>query len=247
MPVNFSDARLKLQRGREHIADLEARIARFHNTDFYRLRLEPVQGQARMKVILDSLHEPDKAINAVIGDAIGNLRSALDYIAVAVVAPITNSPEDVGFPFADNDKAFAGQVTSKKSFMAVPVITGLFIDEIQAYKGGKGHTLWVLNKLRNIDKHRFLVTANQMAGIVVSMQTGGLVINRVKFNIAAGHKATIIDLPPGFIKFTDQPKATFDVIVHEPPYIHGEAVIGFLKSAAGKVESILNPLEVLLA
>src|ERR1700730_14902236 len=109
--ADLSDARQKLARAREHIADAEARIGGFLATNFYRLRFEPDQREGRVKIIFDSLHQPDKNINAVIGDAVGNLRSMLDYAAVALVAPITGKPESVGFPFADDINGFTGEVS----------------------------------------------------------------------------------------------------------------------------------------
>jgi hypothetical protein len=44
------------------------------------------------------MHEVDKNINAVIGDAGSNLRSVLDYVAVALVKPFGGNPEKTGFP-----------------------------------------------------------------------------------------------------------------------------------------------------
>jgi hypothetical protein len=248
MPVDFSDARLKLQRGREHIADLKARIDQFHTANDYTLGMEPVEG-GNFKIFLKSTQQPDKSINAVIGDAVGNLRSALDYIAVAIVAPIAGTTEGIGFPFADHDKGFAGQVASKSSFLSVPLVTDIFINEIQAYQGGKGHALWVLNKLRNIDKHRFLVTSWQIAGVTVSMfLPPGIVMEDNFIGNTTGQEHILVQTNVPGAKLTSEPKASFYVIFNEPGTIQSiEPVVDFLNRAASQVESILNPLEILLA
>lgn len=87
MVLDVADARTKLSRARDHIADVESQINSFLSTDFYRLRFETNQGEGRVEVIFDSLHHPQKRVNALIGDAVGNLRSTLDYIAVALAYP----------------------------------------------------------------------------------------------------------------------------------------------------------------
>lgn len=245
---DLTDAREKLRRGRDHIADLETRIGAFLATDFYRLRFEADQREGRMKVLFDSLHEPDKRVNAVIGDAVGNLRSALDYLVVALAAPLAGSTEGLGFPFANDDKGFSGEVRSKRTLgFAEAAIQDYFIQEVQAYNGGKGHALWVLNKLRNIDKHRLLVATASMAGVRASwVDRGGNVFTDCEFGVLAGQNGTFINAPINSIKFTEQPKPMFEIQFREPPYVDGQVVPVFLHGAAGDVERLLDAIEVRL-
>jgi len=234
-----------LARAHEHIADVEARIVRFLATDFYRIRFEPDQRANRLKIIFDSLHQPDKMVNSVIGDVIGNLRSALDYALVALVAPITGKSEDIGFPFADDVKGFTGQAT-KSLTVCDRTILGHFINEVQAYDGGKGHSLWVLNKLRNIDKHRFLIAAVHIAGIRASFQDADRnVFTDCTFGQVAGQSGTMIDAPINHIQFTNKPTPLFEVGIDEPAYVPKTSAVTFLNSIASDVKHILDALEVI--
>lgn len=242
---DLSDARQKLTRAHEHIADVEARIGRFLATDFYRIRFEADQRANRLKIIFDSLHQPDKAINSVIGDVIGNLRSALDYALVALVKPITGKSDNIGFPFADNVNGFTGEAT-KSLKVCDPIILNHFINEVQAYNGGKGHSLWVLNKLRNIDKHRFLIAAVQMAGIKVSFQDANRnVFTDCTFGQVAGQSGPMIDAPINHIQFTNEPTPVFEVSIDEPPHVPKTPAVTFLNSLASDVKRFLDALEII--
>lgn len=241
---DLSDAYAKLARGRHHIADLEASISAYLATDFYRLRLEVDQWEGRMEVIFDSLHQPNKTINALIGDAIGNLRSALDYLVVALVAPISGKPDTCKFPFADDEKGFGGEVKATLSY-STQIIRDHFINKVQAYQGGNGHALWVLNKLRNRDKHRFLVATTNIAGITVSFRDrNGNVFKNCGMGVSQGNSGVFISAPINHIQFTDKPTPRFEIMLEEPPYLQGAPVASFLNGVASDVQSLLDAIKV---
>ncbi len=238
---DFSDATTKLQRANHHIADLNARIDSFLHTDFYQL-LDVDQKEGRWQLILESLHQPDAATNAVLGDAIGNLRSTLDYIVGALVYPITCKHDQVGFPFADNEAGFKGQVKSRLGDCA-DRIQHYFIDQVQAYKAGLGKDLWALNKLRNIDKHRLLVATAEIAGVTASWRdVQGNVFTNCGIGIAAGGKGCFIEAPADFIEFTDEPRPTFDISIEEEEtdIIAGQDVRSFLESASRSAQHMID-------
>jgi hypothetical protein len=240
---DLSDAHVKLARAHNHIADIESQIRSFLSTDFYRIRLEPNEREGRIKIILDSLHNPDKTINALIGDAIGNLRSVLDYAVVALASPFTGRTAGSAFPFADNAEGFAGEVASSRCLGPCDAaVRQFFVDKVQAYQGGKGHAFWVLNKLRNIDKHRLLLSATQLAGVTASFRDrDGNVFTDFGMNITAGESCVFIDAPMNHIEFTDQPRAAFDILLKEPPFI--EAPVGFvLKTLSKETKRFLDAL-----
>jgi hypothetical protein len=255
--VDFSDAAEKLKRANQHIAEAETFIANYLTSDFYRVRFENDHVARRTKILFDSLHPPSKAVNLAIGDAISNLRSTLDYLVVAMLSPITGTTKHIEFPFADDKSGFEGTVnkgvikgtgTAKFVFSSVgSAVVTLLIDQVQAYKGGRGHSLWVLNKLRNIDKHRLLVAATRIAGVRASWVAGRCVYTDCSMGITAGQNGTFIDADLGTVKFTAQPQLTFTVCINEPEAdaIDLEA-IEFLKHASGQVNSLLQTLDVLV-
>ncbi|MEO9780390.1 MAG: hypothetical protein ABJH07_14255 [Sedimentitalea sp.] len=242
--IDLSDAQLKLERARFHIADLDAQLDTYLSSDFYRLRLEKDNNERRWNVHFESLHKPDRTIDTVLGDAIGNLRSALDYAAVALVYPITNKTSGTGFPFADDEAGFRGQASSSRCFgHCEQRVKDYFTDVVQAFDGGAGHCFWVLNKLRNIDKHRLLVITTSLAGVSASWKVGGVTFTDCGMAVEQGKQGVFISAPAGSIEFTEQPRATFEVEFNEPEVIRGRSVSDFLSSAADQVQCLLSTLK----
>jgi hypothetical protein len=251
--VDLSDAYLKLARAREHIAEAEARINAFLQTEICTLALQPDPQTGTTVLALQSVQQPGKKIDVVIGDAISNLRSTLDYIAVALIEPITGKGNNITFPFADDEKGFAGEVRKAKAFgPCAQAIIDHFINDVQAYKGGKGETLWVLNKLRNIDKHRFLVTTLNISAVQASfiITNRNVVFKNVGLGVTAGHNGMLMIFPnvrPGDqIQFTDKPRLALHILFNEPSCAVNIPVGPFLYGVARDMESVLNALSVVL-
>ena len=195
--------------------------------------------------MVDSLHQPDKRVNALIGDAVGNLRSTLDYLAVAFAYPLTGKTAGFGFPFADDAKGFAGEVRAERCFgKCDAAVQNFVINEIQAYKGGNGHAFWVLNKLRNIDKHRLLVATLSIASVITSFRDRDQnTFTNFRFGVTAGDSGTLIDAPTGHIQSTDQSRPGFEVRFQEHGVIEEVPVMSFLKDSAGMTELLLHQVE----
>lgn len=239
--LDLSDASLKLERARKHIADIDTAIADLAASDGYRLIFNYDQGEGFVQVELQSLHEVDKSINAVIGDAVGNLRSSLDYIIGAVVKPLGGDSEKVTFPFADTKKGFEGEVRSPNLCLTDALITQFH--ELEAYQGGAGHRLWAINKLRNIDKHRLLITVNQIAGIEADWQVGTMIFRKCGFGIEAGKKGSGIKAPAKDFKFTSEPRPIFKMRFDEPAHAINDDAATLLHGCAGDIESLIDALK----
>lgn len=243
---DFSDARAKLARANDHIANVNSLIVGFLSTDFYRLHFETDKETGRTKVVFDSLHQPDSQFNLVLGDAISNLRSTLDYIAVALLHPVTGTWEGT-FPFADSQGDFEARIKKGNlSGCAVRVVDELI--KVQAYPGGSGDSLWRLNKLRNIDKHRLLIATAEIAGFIVSFRdNNGNVWIGGGMGVSAGQSGIFIDAEPGIkIDFTDQPKPTFEILIDEPSEGIRVEVRSFLDAANKDINRLLDALDVAL-
>lgn len=242
---DFQDAHIKLGRAHEHIAEVDAAIKSFLSADFYRLRFKFDERENSVGFLFDSLHQPDRRLNTLIGDAISNLRSVLDYLAVAAVSPITGSAESIGFPFADDAKGFSG-ITKKAIGPCGNILVDHFLNEVQAYKGGKGEIFWVLNKLRNIDKHRLLIATVNIAGLYVTARMGPIVMEDCFFGTPEGQEARAFKFPASWkVDFASKPRPAFEVSFSEPPYIDQISVIEFLQRASKDVGVLLNELSAL--
>jgi len=106
------------------------------------------------------------AIPVVAGEAIQNMRSALDHLAWHLVEigcakqSITlNKTErkQIGFPIIDTDIPAQYEASRKAKVKGMTQAAIDAIDATKPYKGGND-LLWRLNQLNNIDKHRLLIT-----------------------------------------------------------------------------------------
>jgi hypothetical protein len=98
-------------------------------------------------------------VNLLAGDAIHNLRSALDHLLYRLVCLGTNSlgPFDkVYFPVGDRPREFKARIRAIKKCLKPPAVERL--NEIEAYPGGRGNDIWQMHRLNNFDKHRLLLT-----------------------------------------------------------------------------------------
>lgn len=247
LKANLSDAYSKLNRANEHISDVEALIANFLSSDFYKVRLEADQGTGRAKLIFDSLHQPDKRLNVLVGDAIGNLRSSLDYLFYALVFPLVGDPKMIGgFPFADDVNGFKGEIGKQGGIAQCgAAIVDLLVDQVQPYQQGAGRLLWMINKLRNIDKHRLLVASIDLAAVKLSFKIGGGSFNDCTFGAIAGQSSILVDFPFSEFKLNSEIKPTYKVLLNEPPHVDRVEAVPLLRGASVQIETLLDALKIL--
>ena len=148
--------RIKIERAKELIVELESRIRAFDKSDPYTIetRLDPHTGN-RIYYAARVTAVPD-CISVIAGDVIQNLRSALDHLACRLVEANGNSiTRRTSYPI------FGSSIDYKAGFKAkVNGMSQAAIDQIHAtkpYKGGND-VFWRISELNNIDKHRLLIT-----------------------------------------------------------------------------------------
>ncbi len=171
---SFPSARLKLGRASEHIEAVEDAVECWLGTDAYAIsrEVDPKTGNTVRRAQIQSL--PPTRISILVGDAVQNLRSALDHSVYALaeshVKPLTPSTEEaLMFPIIGNQNS-KGQPASGAVLFTEAVKRGRlngvgddalrFIEEEQPYHWGTPgyqlHWLWTLHELSRIDKHRRL-------------------------------------------------------------------------------------------
>lgn len=249
--VDFSAAREKLNRANKHIKDLDAYLLEFTSTNFYEIYLTPNDtGQALLG--FKYLSKPGPALTLIMGDAVSNLRSTLDYAAVAMLTPLGIAIEDASFPFADQASGLIGMVnkTSKSGVIGVAAagvsVTNLIAQRVQPYKGGAGEALWMLNKLRNIDKHRLLIATIAAASVTLSFRGPFGTFNDITCMRRDGQDFIALSVPLQGLQFTAQPKVTFEVEIDEP--VCGKRLLlpAFLADVSVQIEGLLDALDQLV-
>jgi hypothetical protein len=183
--------RAKIERAKEHIADLERAINAFDTSKQHTTctKVDPQTGQ--IIFYLASMTPIPPKIALIAGDALHNLRSALDYLVVQFYTTgkfrsgMSNITK-IRFPiFRTSDSyetKFAGEIEGSDKCVENA------IRATKPYKGGN-NDLWALHELDIIDKHRMLLTAacyNRMVGVNTPLdETGGILHRRGFITVAA--------------------------------------------------------------
>lgn len=98
-----------------------------------------------------TMHGEPKNYRLIVGDAIHNMRAALDFMAVEVVKLNGKSAKGVYFPFSSDAAALDGAIKSKNFYKAPDQAIAL-LKATQPYRGGND-LLRALHDLDIQDKH----------------------------------------------------------------------------------------------
>ncbi len=162
-------ARLKIERAAHHITDLQREIQAFLASKPFKFvtREDPHTGAATH---FTKAEKPiPETFSLIIGDAVHNMRSALDHLMFSILAdkvPIEATAE-IQFPFARSESALPSTLKLRKVHLAGDKV----VAEITALKpypstdANSPNFLHSLHRLDNTDKHRLILTVGNSAAI----------------------------------------------------------------------------------
>jgi len=164
----FHESRLKIIRANSHIEELNSCIGEFLKTDFYSLTLKNNPDTGFNFVEFTKKPLPDN-IPLIIGDAVHNLRTALDFSVCEIVRNAGLSDVDTHFPFDKTRENLIDRIEKGEINRASPKIASLILNKIQPYETGN-FFLWALNQLDRADKHRLLIPVVDIVSLVVCIE-----------------------------------------------------------------------------
>jgi len=158
--------KLKVERAKSHLADFKSGWEAFKNSaPFEDISYDdPATGERVFA--LRMIRDPPADLPLILGDAVHNLRSALDQMVCAFVR--FNGKEVTryhGFPIRRNKKKFREACIA--NLKDISPKANRFIRRLKPYKTGN-YNLWFLAHLDNMDKH------NQLVSVVISNVTVGV-------------------------------------------------------------------------
>jgi len=260
--------RVKIERANKHIRDLEVELTAFKKEHPYTgsPKIYPQTGYSIYQAdsVPDSLSIPalrDKIIPTT-GDAIHNLRSALDHLAwqlsaVTGFVDVTGTPltekqlREISFPIIDTDDPAKYKTSRAGKVQAMRPSAVKLIDEIEPYKGGKGNGLWVLHKLDAIEKHRaLLATLTDVKSIDFRVlndkgKPTGFGYELKTFSLFGDHVPLKPALKAGDVLFIREGKANEDVQLvievtfSEPGIIEGQPILPTLVQMANYIDTLI--------
>jgi hypothetical protein len=155
----FFGSRLKVKRAYKHISDIDSLLQSFINSDFYDLSVQKDAhtGEnllyAAVKVSL-----PAEECALILGDALHNLRSALDFLYYESVLLCHGTPTNwTRFPIANSrDKLVVTVDAALEKKQITRLVRYLLLEVVKPYQAGNV-ALWTLHHLDMTDKHELLI------------------------------------------------------------------------------------------
>ncbi len=243
---------LKVQRAHGHIDELRRRTSPLDPT-LYELRVEKVPPSVIHKnaTSFELAYRPKKPIPEtlalVIGDAIHNLRAALDHLANGIVREWHPEPPDFGFfPMTKKRENLISHAHLPAIEQALPGTEKLLLEDIRPADGAS-KSLWAFHSLDNDDKHNLIlptVTFATVSNINVTMGNGGSMTNCGAGSDAARPMVIIhSDLP---ITVENNLNATVDIKFGDGTPFKDNPVIPTLLQISDVVSETLKAFERLI-
>lgn len=240
----FTSAHLKIKRADKHIGDLESAFADFVKTEFYRFGVEKnPKGEDVLSFEVTTPIPED--IPMIIGDALHNLRTALDHVAHQVVADSGATPsKNLYFPFAKGrEELVAGLRDGEIEAAAGQTLIDLIVDTVRPYKGGND-ALYALHKADIGDKHKIGVPTITIAALFdVEVKVGGGTFHISRMEVGEGGKLNAIASAVHPIEIAKYGKAAFSVVFGKGQPFEGEAILPTLHQLSQLVSGVVETIE----
>lgn len=182
--------RAKLARAQEHILEVDAALSGVDpRTRYIVTRSRRLPPEAHIIDMGDKLPEDPTRVPLLVGEALQNLRSALDHL-VGELERRNGVDRDSQFEFPIFWDAARYKKESPKKVRGVPAAALAVIENSQPYHrpapSYKDHPLWILHDLNNADKHRVLIgTSNSIT------------IDNLDINLRPGeHRDVVLSISP---------------------------------------------------
>lgn len=235
--------KLKVKRADQHISQLNELLNTFIKTDFYRLHIEE-NPDTGVNVLKFEMTKPlPEEIPLILGDAIHNLRAALDLMACEIVTLSGGTPSKwTYFPIRDTKEELEATLKGGEIKVAGADIVTLILDVIQPYKGGNA-PLCALHSLDIADKHRLLLPVASVAALTnVNGKAGGAIFKNCTFAVGEGGILNILGMP-GKFEFQGYGKPAIAVSFDKGQPLEGQPVIPTLHQLSQVVLGVIQTVE----
>jgi len=215
--VQFKDARLKVKRANKHIVDLKDAILVLKKSETSAVQLNSETGHQELIHTIDFRESADD-LALIAGDAIHNLRAALDFAWVCILQKHVPSadPDYASFPVRASRQSLIDAINGIDiNSTNHSAIFDMLLNTMQPYEGGKNGVISSLHHLDITDKHLLLLGLSPQAGIK------GIIVQKPDGEIVHGFGGTTDSFPPYVIPFErniriqNEGKLTFNIVLKQ--------------------------------
>ncbi len=242
----FREARLKVERAKKHGNDLNELLREFLNRKAYVVFVEhdPYASGDLLKVKATDTIGDDFVL--VLGDALHNLRTALDYAMNEIeFRTVGKRTAYTKFPVYPTRESLVAAVNGGLKEKAPKQVIDCIVDFIQPYKEGNGDAIYCLHEIDIEDKHRLLIAnieLNFVRGIRIE-DDGGMEHIIDDWLIVPGRVASLPITGNRNVKIRYEGNPTYVISFGQGLPFGGRHIIQMVHSLVRMTESILDEVE----
>jgi len=242
----FESPRLKVKRANQHIDAVEKLIVDFSNDPGHKI-VSKTDPSGLTKLMFEPGDSLSAEVGLSVGDAVHNLRAALDHVMTALVTHLVPgcTKEHIYFPIRQDEAGVKdalknGEVGKAMATTVGQKIAAVILDAIKPY-GTREQLLPMLSKLDNIDKHRFILTLFSAGGMKTGTATlgSGNVFRNSHF---ISYRNTPMVLSGG-LKLEGDFKPVVEVLLDEAELPKYEPLLPALKNISKVVSQSIDAIE----
>jgi hypothetical protein len=243
-------SRLKIKRAYKHVDELNTMLGAFAESNFYAIKVEhdPKQRTNFVCFDIDITTFPMTDAALTIGDALHNLRSALDHLWYQVVLDCGGTPTYwTSFPIRDAGDSVVNALNSALEKKQINTqVAELVMGSIKPYQGGN-NLLYGLDQLNARNKHELLIPVlklMQFSGVHLEdsehRQVGASV-----YYMDESSRVRLRDADDRMMTLKDKGRAAATILFDVGTALWGEAIIPTLTKIAEEITRTIDAFEVL--
>lgn len=241
--ISFAHARVKLEWAREIIPHIDKDCRAFEQ-HYSAVNLSTVQEGDELSIGAEATPIPPR-IALMAGDAIRNMRAALDYCWNGLERALPKKADGY-MPNAQNRAGLEARIKQpqlKGLLEKFPQITAMVLDQIRMHEdfdNGGNKPLIILNKMANWEKHNMLlITARAVKGMDFTWGNG----NRMVVNAVIGDGPLITIKGAGVVNATNASPMSAKVVFGQHDHVQGEAIPPLLSEMLFAVDQAITAFE----
>ena len=240
----FEGPRQRINRANQHIRGLAATLEAYCKTDFCRIGVEADAKEGVSIVRLERTRELPGEIPLMLGDAVHNLRSALDFLASDIIRSGGKQPTRyTRFLFDASREKLVVALAAGPMKAARPDLLDLIVDTIKPYKGGD-ESLYGLNELDLDERHRLIMPVFAVITLHnVSIRDENRSIVKIGKVDLGAHGEFSVPKASGPVQLANYTSATFHALFEKGHAFEGQPIVPTLHRLSQVVSGVVDTIE----
>ncbi len=235
--------RLKIERAKHHIDDLNRKTAAYLGQKPFQLVFVRKESSDRVIPILKSEIPIPPELSLIIGDAVHNLRAALDHLVWQMAGHLAVQPKNVQFPFPVkpvSEQGFRDAILGREIQRAGKHVVEAIVT-LNAQPGGD-ELIYGVHTLDITDKHKLVVTTAESATLVRRLTYPSNPAFSVDWMNAQWIRPTSNKTPKGWVEEQAEVQPAFFISFGNGEPFVGQEAVTVLRNMADRITEAVELL-----